>query len=980
MGLFEFRKPKWRHKNPAVRLEWINSIDPQEIEVLINLSREDQDREVRWAAINRLTDLAALDQLVDDADSDDLPVIVARKENLLYDHIVNCQDIEECRDNLDQVISTDLLAKLAVNGIEPAVRLAAVNKIEDQFLLAEIVKQNCGKKPAMAAMGKIIDEGLLADLTVSAASKTSRRLAIDKIAEVERQRNQRSDKEVVAQKLHALAIEAVQLQDSIDMDVAALRLIAIKQEWQDLDSDSNHPDRIAFSKTCNDFEDKYDEILKRRKGDQEKAAIYEQLQQGKLDEICSTIERFSCSTDNNAEAVKDQAVNNWATLLNDPNCKIEPSATIIKRFTHVCEVFDTNRKKINIERELVEVIEKKCAETQELILSRDLKKAASRLVETEKSLAPLKFNYFNKTVIEKQVSDISADLNQAVKDVRDQNLSRRQEICTELEELADVEKHNQIERQLQVLQKDWQQLVKLEDDEGERLEQRYQKIVADLTEKLQTLQHEEEWQLWANLSLKEKLTERVVDLDQEENLEIIVNVIKESQVEWKTIGPVPHKKSQKLWDKFHNACNRNFERAEPYLEELKTRRIEAMDRRRDICTLAAELAESTDWKKTTLAIKELQEEWKTLLRGSRREEQKLYQQFRKACDRFFERRKENYQRKDKERSLNLTDKEKLCEEAEQLAAGPQLDYSRKFKHLQAEWRKIGPVPREKEDAIWKRFRAACDMYFNWLEAGQQKNLKSKEELCEVVEKLLAESTAEDNQKEIAAKLTELQQQWKEIGPVPREQSEVIWQRFREPCDLFFAARQQQFEKEDEQRGLNQSQKEELLAKAEDLASQSTDKKTALQLQELQKEWFDIGPAPREINKELNDSFKSLCDAFFEDRRQYFTDLKNQQFDNQKKKESLCLLLENILGPSYKSGVKGYEKVLSLAEELKQAMEDNFMLAGRRKEKNGMSDEVKRIEQDWEKIGPVPYKQVKPLTERYKKALNVYYKSQRSQKT
>ena len=87
-----------------------------------------------------------------------------------------------------------------------------------------------------------------------------------------------------------------------------------------------------------------------------------------------------------------------------------------------------------------------------------------------------------------------------------------------------------------------------------------------------------------------------------------------------------------------------------------------------------------------------------------------------------------------------------------------------------------------------------------------------------------------------------------------------------------------------------------------------------------------------------------------------------------------------MAPLTKSGVKGYEKVLSLAEELKQAMEDNFMLAGRRKEKNGMSDEVKRIEQDWEKIGPVPYKQVKPLTERYKKALNFYYKSQRSQKT
>jgi len=225
----------------------------------------------------------------------------------------------------------------------------------------------------------------------------------------------------------------------------------------------------------------------------------------------------------------------------------------------------------------------------------------------------------------------------------------------------------------------------------------------------------------------------------------------------------------------------------------------------------------------------------------------------------------------------------------------------------------------------------------------------------------------------------MQQQWKEIGPVPRAQSEAVWQRFRKPCDLFFTARQQQFEKEEEQRLLNQSQKEELLAKAENLASQSTDKKTAEQLQDLQKEWFEVGPAPHETDKELNDNFKSLCDGFFEDRRQYFTELKSQRLDNQKKKESLCLLLENILGPTYKSGATARDKAMSLAEELKQSMEDNFMLAGRRSEKKGISDEVKRIEQEWEKIGPVPHKQIKPLTERYKKALATYYKRQRSQK-
>ena len=180
-------------------------------------------------------------------------------------------------------------------------------------------------------------------------------------------------------------------------------------------------------------------------------------------------------------------------------------------------------------------------------------------------------------------------------------------------------------------------------------------------------------------------------------------------------------------------------------------------------------------------------------------------------------------------------------------------------------------------------------------------------------------------------------------------------------------------------GSTRAEKEELLARAEELAGRSKDQETAAQLQQLQKEWFETGPAPREINKELNDRFKDLCDAFFADRRQYFIDLHSRQLENQKKKESLCLRLENILGLSYQPGAGERGKALSLAEELKQAMEDNFMLAGRRHEKKDLSGEVKRIEQEWEKIGSVPPRQIRPLTERYRKALVAYYKSQRSQK-
>ena len=976
MGLFAFKKPKWSHKDPAVRLASVADIDPGEIELLSSLSR-DPDRDVRRAAINRLDDLTALSRLAEDASPEDLPVLVARRDSLLFQQTVNCQDQETWREDLDRIASPELLAKLAVEGGQPEVRLAAVNRIDDQRLLAGILKQNCGKQPAMAALAKITDEALLADLSERAASKTTRRLAAKKIAAMAQQRNPPSDQELIAQKLHALAAEAARLRENPIIDSAALRLVAIRQEWQALDRENTHPAAVAFHKICTDFEDRYQEILGRRQAEQDKAAGYEQFQ-ARLQELCAIIERQSCSAADDAETVKEQAVAEWAKLVHDP--AMVPSPTLTKRFTNACRAFAVNREKIDQEKGRVRVLERKCAEIRELIAGHDLKKAAARLAEAEKSLAPMRFKYFGKAAIDKLVADAAAELKGAEAAASDQNLARRQEICAALEQLTTSDNPGHIERQLQARKQEWQQLAKLEAAEGREVEQRYQAIVAALTGKRKTLEHAQDWELWANLTLKEKLAERVAALDLEENPETVLNAIKESQAEWKQIGAVPHKESQRVWDAFQGACHRNFERARPFLEELKSRRDAARDRRREICVLAAELAESDDWQKTTLAIKGMQEEWKNLPHGSRREEQQLYQRFREACDRFFARREEHFESQDKERSRNLIAKEKLCEEAEQLAATPQIEYPKRFKLLQSEWKKIGPAPRKSEEAVWQRFRAACDTYFQWLAAEQEQNLQRKVELCEAVEKILAESAPADNQKAIAARLAELQQQWKEIGPVPPDQGEAVWQRFRGSCDQFFAARHQQFEKEDEERRGNQVRKEEILARAEELAGRSQDKETAAQLQALQKEWFATGPAPRVIHKELNDRFKSLCNAFFADRRQYFTDLQTQQLENQKKKEGLCLRLENILGLSYQAGAGDKGKALSLAEELKQAMEDNFMLAGRRHEKKDLSGEVKRIQQEWDKIGPVPPRQIRPLTERYKKALDAYYKSQRPEKT
>ena len=227
MGLLNFRKPKWQHKDPAVRLKSIDSIDPLETEVLAGLSLEDQDRQVRLAAINRLTDLATLDQLAPDTDPQDLPFITARKDQLRYDLVINAPDINTCRDDLSQITSPELLANLAVNSGHPEIRLAAVLGIDDQLLLASIVEQNCGKEPARVAMAKINGEELLNRLAKNAASKTARRLATTKLAAIERQRQQPDQKELQDQTWLSVADEQTHQLTSGNIDPAAGRLPAM---------------------------------------------------------------------------------------------------------------------------------------------------------------------------------------------------------------------------------------------------------------------------------------------------------------------------------------------------------------------------------------------------------------------------------------------------------------------------------------------------------------------------------------------------------------------------------------------------------------------------------------------------------------------------------------------------------------------------------------------------------------------------------
>ena len=270
-------------------------------------------------------------------------------------------------------------------------------------------------------------------------------------------------------------------------------------------------------------------------------------------------------------------------------------------------------------------------------------------------------------------------------------------------------------------------------------------------------------------------------------------------------------------------------------------------RRRSSCRME-ELAESTEWKQTAEVVKGLQAEWKTLGPVPRERNDELWQRFRGAGNRFFERRKEHYETQEKEHRENLQRKEELCVRAEELSGSTDWKSTGDaLKGLQAEWKAVGPVPKDHNEAVWDRFRKANDAFFERRQAhfsqadtDLSENLRRKEELCARAEEL-GEST---DWKTTAEAFKVLQAEWKAIGPVPKEQNEGIWERFRGAADRFFSRRKTHYDQLEKEQKENLRRKVALCEQAETLSVSEEFKATTEALKALQAEWKAVGPVPR----------------------------------------------------------------------------------------------------------------------------------------
>ena len=205
-----------------------------------------------------------------------------------------------------------------------------------------------------------------------------------------------------------------------------------------------------------------------------------------------------------------------------------------------------------------------------------------------------------------------------------------------------------------------------------------------------------------------------------------------------------------------------------------------------------EVSNSNEWNAFSKEIEDIQKEWKGIGFASKKENQKIYDRFRAACDKFYERKRDFYSEYKDSINANLDKKIALCEAAEELKTSTDWKKATdQFISLQKQWKEIGAVPRKKSDQLWKRFRAACDEFFAERDKNAKPendyygNLKAKQRLIEEIKAYELKGDDSDLQA-----MHDFQKRWQEIGFVPFKEKDNVAKAYKEACAKFPTGRPQ----------------------------------------------------------------------------------------------------------------------------------------------------------------------------------------------
>ena len=356
-------------------------------------------------------------------------------------------------------------------------------------------------------------------------------------------------------------------------------------------------------------------------------------------------------------------------------------------------------------------------------------------------------------------------------------------------------------------------------------------------------------------------------------------------------------------------------------EDMEKQKTENLAKKQAILDELKEIIASDEsLKKTYDDFRALQDRWKEIGPVPAAENSNLWNNYHFLVEKFFDKVRIGRELRDLDMKKNLDSKIELCEKAEELL--DEKSITKAFKALQKlheEWKEVGPVPQEKKDEIWERFKAATDKinqirreHYAKIEEEQAGNLETKKALCDKAEELIAEEyTSVNAWQKKSNELSEIFNVWKTVGPASKKDNEEIWQRFRGAMDTFFAKKKAFFASLKDRQTENLERKTQLCIEAEALMESTEWKNATEQMKKLQEEWKTIGPVPKRHTDKIWKRFRAACDTFFNRKNEHFSGRRTEEEANLAAKKALIEEIKAFeIGPNRNENmeaIKAFQK-------------------------------------------------------------------------
>jgi len=832
-------QPEWRSEDPAVRATSVRALSnsEEEQELLNEIARHDDDPSVRLEAVVRLGDIDVLASIA----SDDVDTTVrGEAKSVLRDLAIEAEDLGSIEHGLAVVSNERDLVAVARSARLESVSLVALGRLKDPRAIGSVARRATHGEIAKEALSRLDDPNEIMAVALKSEDKaiavgaferlTAGHLTRDVLEQLSKQAKQKA---VQRRAKAALGVLEEALPGTADLGHAAVhneleamavetnlergleKLDRLEAEWSALDATTDAALSQRFASARHQAEIRLAELESAQMAEQQ-IEEEENLAVAKRDALCRRVESLSGIVP--SETVQ-QFREEWAALAGDaaagPDGATEVASiadqlsVLDRRFERALGAVDERERQLQASQSRLAKVGRIIAEME--VLAAASASSSERWSELDSALegqlghkADRSWQWLTSPGAGSDQTDAVDALRRRFNVIRTtrQSLSaeaRAKKDRLEREHMAQVlhrartveglvasDKLRLVEAERQL-----RGIRRLMDDPGpiprrelESVTRKLRRAHTGLLGRTRELRDFADWQRWANLGIQEELCRRMEELAQtpDDDEAGLTARFQEIMVKWRQASDVPRDRGAELWERFKTAHDTIHPHCQKFLDAQKRRREQNFERQRAIVEESERLAMSTDWLKTLRRMTGLQAEWKDLKSVPRTEQKELWKRFRDACNTFFGRRKADLAERKQEWAKNLALKEALCDRVIALAEVKDLDAAvGEAKRAQAEWKTIGPVRRNRSEVVWQRFHTECDAVFERVQTKQRADSQAqaaiREALCVEAELLMPGEPSAVSTEDLAARIRDLQQRWREAPEVPQTLSRQLTARF-----------------------------------------------------------------------------------------------------------------------------------------------------------------------------------------------------------